>query len=229
MGGTSSGPCHDAARRRARLDHGDRPVFCGFGAGLVSETCSSSTARKFWAAGQVWQIVTYAFVHAPSGSGCSGSRSRCTCSSFSDAKWNVSSAAAPSSSFTLCSLASRPFFSPWGPLEPVRHGRLRRAPFRNLHRVRHHLSQRRNVPADSGEMGRAGSRGHRHLAALANHDWASMTVFWISIATALFVHPASRNRPRACLVGQFEIPLAAEAEVPGCPEISATPCRRAGK
>ena len=32
-----------------------------------------------------------------------GSRSRCTCSSFSDAKWNASSAAAPSSFSTLCS------------------------------------------------------------------------------------------------------------------------------
>ena len=66
------------------------------------------------------------------------------------------------------------------------HRRLRRAAFRNFHRLRNDLSERRAAPADSGEMGRAGPRGHFHPAVLAYRDWSAMAVLWISIATAFF-------------------------------------------
>ena len=119
-----------------------------------------------------------------------GSRSRCTCSSFSGAKWNASSAGARSSFSTCCSSWCRRCSWRFGGLwNATGTGWLRHAAFRHLHRLRRDLSQRRTAPADSGEMGRADSG--RPLApwqCSPTTTGRSMVVLWISIATAcLFV------------------------------------------
>ena len=138
--------------------------------------------------GRVWQIRHIRFCARAIG-GCSGSRWRCTCCLFSAAKWNVSSAASAFIIlYALLVCVPTLFLTAGRPLDPVRPGRLCRGPFRHLYRVCRNLSQCRDVPAHSGEMGGAGSRRNRHAGALAGRDWASITVLWVSIATGfLFI------------------------------------------
>ena len=58
--------CHDAARRRCTSLLRSWPASLGFGGAGILDIWSFDSAQV-WQRGEVWQIVTYAFVHAPSG------------------------------------------------------------------------------------------------------------------------------------------------------------------
>ena len=138
--------------------------WCNFGAGVCFALAAISTARAIWSSGAGVAAV-YLRIRSFPVRRCFGLRSRCTCCSSSGEKWNVFSAGARTSRFILILLVTPAgTVDDLGTLGAMLTCRFARVALWNFCCVRHHLSARRIVAADPGQVGRTNSRCHLHFS-----------------------------------------------------------------